>query len=442
MTKENPKTDPKLIAVLSAGKALLNSADPEGILRECFPLHVTYDLQTSSWQVTVLSKNGIIIRVKGRGNGQERKVTGLSFATEGKQWQDVPAEASETVCSAVGPLSGIPARLKQTLASPDLGTAPDAKAADKFEKAVRLAFDALFWDTEKPQATEYEKDFRRIEFKFKPDREGNTRSVQFQSKQKINGSIITVTADADIYGLGKKKVTLEKDLGQGRAIEAGCTVRRDGRDHPSLRVAYDLGRRLTAIYSDEREEALVNSPEERKTGMLKKYADERELVKDFPILESKKNGAGCLNREPEPEEMVDLMEGTRCFVIIRQEEPKAYLQLPAENDSTCIDLISKWLHAKYPSWNGVSVIELEKKLFVKISIASLNGNRKEIQSTILVKDKGGTKGSGFAPQTIYDPEKGTFTDPPEAKWNEKFVNIIKKKKETAVRTKRYERHPT
>lgn len=254
MTKLNGISDSRLLSILRGGEILRSCVDSEGLL--CDWKVASLEISpTLEWEA-VFSLERIHLTVSGR--FAEGGVLVATLCTD-----DYEARAAEkpfsSLLEAFGDLSGLPPHLKSMLSPVRLeipGFEHVASILD--DRFVQNEIDALFWGVDGGRPEDgCRKYFRRMRTRFAPDGKGK---VELSSSYSFGDSLIYVKADVDVFGLGARKVVLEKNLGMGRFARCECVRHVGGRYVPSLLVAFDLADAIPQLYCRERRSAVKVRP--------------------------------------------------------------------------------------------------------------------------------------------------------------------------------------
>lgn len=245
-------TDGRIGVITGAGESLKRALDPEGMLRGCLPLHLSADAGSGLWKLLLAGQNGTVLSLAGRSDADGTTIEDIRCKAPGEDWQKTAATASKTLRGAFQSLAGIPANLKRILRPPGETEAKNGNPPASLPELMKLTRDALLWGCEKPDRKDFEEDFKRFDYKFPTGKDGAPARTEFMARHIIGESCITVSADADVYGLGNKRVSVKTNLGMEHTARIDCTFTTKKGTVPSIRAAYDLARRIPVIYGTER----------------------------------------------------------------------------------------------------------------------------------------------------------------------------------------------
>ena len=263
MTDSTALTDRKLLFLLNGPSILMNSIDPDGLLSAARLTKLRFNTEDSVWTAVCEfpEKEMLILLGLLREDGIPM-VSLIKMPLPGKHFDALTLRPSETLLKSLGPLNEVPARLRRILRSPGRETAKTGGLS--LRDYTGLVSQAIFWGVEPVENEEALKGFSRYIIAFDYGREPigkrQADTVRMKLVNILDEGEITVEADADVYGLGGKKVTLIKNLGMLRKATVYCTVNKDGRDIPSLKAAFDLYGAIPALYSKERRKTIKKKP--------------------------------------------------------------------------------------------------------------------------------------------------------------------------------------
>lgn len=249
--------DRLLLFLLASGALLQKSIDPEGIAAEGQVSQLNLDSAAGTWALLSTFPDGVMVRLGGTYKPDGGALVGdVALPAEQDEWERVPVKAEKTLSRALGSLSGIPARLKHCLSSKSNKKTIRQKKVLSFADLEKLLRSAAFCDVEGAETPKDREPFTKWTVKYlhneNDDEYGNPREVKFAVYFKTDEGRIVVHAFADMYGLGGKKVTLERNLGMNRAAYTDCVVWKNGRKMPSLKAALDLDGSIPMLYVKER----------------------------------------------------------------------------------------------------------------------------------------------------------------------------------------------
>ena len=251
-------TDAKLLRLLSGGEDFRRLVDPEGITRDGVVqrlVHSNPGGQKVFWKLFMVFPAGDSVVVSGILEEEKASVTEVGMP-DGDGFLRMETVVSPTVVGALGNLSGIPARLKRCLAPAGPETAPGDDISRRVMDFLVLEEDGLFWGVEGGSVKAgYRVRFVEFSVKYKFNEAGERTDASFCAKSVFQDGRVKLCMNADVYGLGSKTVVLDRNVGLGGRFRAECTRTKDGREYPSLTVAFDLNDRVPVFYTEERHEA-------------------------------------------------------------------------------------------------------------------------------------------------------------------------------------------
>lgn len=244
-------SDTRLLSILRGGELLRYAVDPEGVLCDwkVSVLDVCMVDGLLNWTAVFVTDRSSLT-VSGYFEGKEAFVS--SVKTDGYE-SDKSVKAQNSVLQALGNLSGLPPKFKAVLSPVGLEILNFDKPAAFLDAAFfHNETEALFWGVDGGKGEDgYRKYFTSYRTRYSVDREGKGK-VELSSAYSFENSRIVVKTDVDVFGLGNKKVYLEKNLGLGRFVKCECTRQIDGRAVPSLAVAFDMSDAVPVLYCKER----------------------------------------------------------------------------------------------------------------------------------------------------------------------------------------------
>ncbi len=253
--KGNLKTDMRLLAIIDGGRRFAALVDPDGLLGGGRLRHLAVDGRSGTWACQLTFPNGEALLLRGTSGGGTYTIGEIRIPLGNGRYDNVPCEAAETLAEALGPLDGIPARLKGVL-SP---TALKRASTETLEPGayLRLLDDALLWNVEVGKRDPALEGFNLYKIDYRTNERGTPCGCAFRVVNQLPEGRITITADADVYGLGEKKVILEKNLGMLRSARVECLARNgNGNQVPSLKAAFDLYDAIPILYQKQRREKI------------------------------------------------------------------------------------------------------------------------------------------------------------------------------------------
>lgn len=241
------KTDTRLLALIDGGNILRSLIDPDGISLGGKVEAVVADTANQRWKMRLSFTGGKTLWIQGVRDGENLWIEKLRMPQEEKGTENIPCERAKTLLESLGNLDGVPARLRRVLVSPGRENgSTDEKAGTFLAGYVALIDEALTWDVEPRDEKRPMSRFnvRRINY--------NESKAEFSAICDLQEGRIILSADANVYGLGNKKVVLEKNLGMLRNAVVECCEKREGRSRPSVRAAFDLYDTIPVLYGMER----------------------------------------------------------------------------------------------------------------------------------------------------------------------------------------------
>ena len=244
------KTDKRLLALLDGARMFSSAIDPDEMTAEGVLQRVVIDRKGQRWTYRYAFDNGTVLVIEGRFQESEMLITGIRTPDAEGNKGEIPCLPSKRLIESLGPLNGLPARLKKVLSK----EAKTAASTGKLNHTgyVALLKSALMWEVEAKNENEPMAGFEIFRIVFHYNREDVVCGVDFSAACDMEEGRITVSANADLYGLGNKKVVLEKNLGMGRSISAICQRKKDDKTLPSLKAAFDLYDAIPLMYESQR----------------------------------------------------------------------------------------------------------------------------------------------------------------------------------------------
>lgn len=252
MPQPTIKTDKRLLCILDGARWFLSALDPEGLLADMTPTQLVLDFDSRQWKLKTVSEVGATLLLNGIIKDRRYLITALSWDNPGTM-PDKPAGPSKTVAEALGDLSRVPAHLKQFLSKNALKTTSAAITANTPPAFLQYAVEAVFFKIEDTVPASSKNLFKRWKLNYLLSDQNEPTTVEVTAVCRKNTSMISVSTDLDIYGVGNKKVILTKSLGDNRTAVVECYARQENRTIPSIKVAFDLERVIPTLYSPEKE---------------------------------------------------------------------------------------------------------------------------------------------------------------------------------------------
>lgn len=252
MEQDIIKTDQRLLTIMESGRKFLSAIDPQGLLADATPNQLILDFQLLCWKLRLAFESGTEIIVSGI---LKDNIPFISVITEhpAAKNNSFATNASETLATALGDLSRVPAWLKQLLSRNGLKKSLEQENQQAYP-FLGIAADATFYKTEDTQPESSQRLFKKWKFNYIFNDEGNTIETEIVAIHKSKNSAIAVSTHVDIYGLGNKNVTLTKLLGENRTAFIECSAKTNGKTIPSIKAAFDLDKRIPVIYFPEKKE--------------------------------------------------------------------------------------------------------------------------------------------------------------------------------------------
>ena len=247
------KTDSRLLNIIESGRRFLSAKDPEQILGPVTPTMLAFDIAVNKWKMNVVFPNGAKFVLEGETRKDKYVITKVHIMNALSQWETIPmADPSETLLKSLGDVSRVPGRLKRYLSREAVKTANTAIIEYNPEEFMKDARSALFFKVEDEKEFIKTNPFNYWQFTYILTEYGDIYKTEVQARTKKGSGIISISVDADIYGISNKKVTLIKKLGQDRSAYIDCRKKEKTRIVPSLTVACDLNDLIKEIYTPER----------------------------------------------------------------------------------------------------------------------------------------------------------------------------------------------
>ena len=206
------------------------------------------------WSALLEKNRAGSITIDGRiHEGWELSVESLLAGEAGKQPEQFILEPAKTLVLALGNLSAAPAPAIRFMAAPRPANSQGSGVEGKpfLGEYIKLALNALTWNVETPGGFLPER-FTQVTVKFEYNAQDAPARAVLRAMDILPEGIVCTDADATVFGLGARKVLLKKNLGMMRSASIECRATRDGKNIPSLKVAYDLYGTIPVLYEKER----------------------------------------------------------------------------------------------------------------------------------------------------------------------------------------------
>lgn len=244
------QTDHRLLSLLNSGLCFLSYIDPEGLLDRAIPSMLQIDLEKMSWRLQLIYESGFEAAISG--GIRDRMFFICAFEPINTKGSAIKLKPATSFMKALGDLSRVPGHMKPYLSREGLKTRKELiSASGSPVPFLKNAQDALFYkieDTEEGSA----KLFRKWRFVYVLSEQGNTIRVGLSVFCKKNKSVIGISTDVDIYGIGNKKVTLTKTLGESHCVTVDCIRKEKERNLPSVKLAFAIDAMLKNPWTTER----------------------------------------------------------------------------------------------------------------------------------------------------------------------------------------------
>lgn len=247
------KTDQRLLTLIGSGRHFLQRIDPQHLLEDASPVQLILDYLLMRWRLTLVFSNGKELSVSGTILENDYIIQSLADPKT-EPTQKTATVPAKTIIEALGDLSRIPAYLKEKLSKNGFKNPAAGQAQAEPLPFMKPACDAVFYKTEDTSPKSSKPCFRKWKFNYVLSEQGDATEVEIVAIHKTKTSAFAVSTYVDIYGLGNKRMTLTKLLGENRTAQIDCYAKEDGKTIPSLRVAFDLDKRIPAIYFPENKE--------------------------------------------------------------------------------------------------------------------------------------------------------------------------------------------
>ena len=250
----NLESDSRIVAILGSGEALRAVVDPDGILGDAVTsmFSCSVDDASDTWTLDVAFPSGDGLKLRGSSSPQGGMIVAAAAVTvAGRRSVRFPVKPAATVLQAFGSLSSLPGEVKRNLCTPVASS--EGAAAVRCRNLFALVRDALFYGIEGGGSeSPWLRSFTSVCCWYGGVGGGAASSVTLSCSATVDDGRIVISSDVDVFGLGRKVVTLRYDLGMGHRIAAECFVSIKGHDVASLKVAFDLASRLSGMYSKQR----------------------------------------------------------------------------------------------------------------------------------------------------------------------------------------------
>lgn len=239
-------TDPKLLALLRGASLFSSLIDPQGLLSGGRLTKLCLNLESSFWSARYRFPTDEFVIAGRFKESLVPTVDSVSLPGEKGEGKDVRLNPSETLMGALGRLNEIPVRLRRVLSPTARKRAFPGELT--LEDYTSLVGNALFWGIELHNRKEPMKGFSKYAVSYEGETDTDTQRVLLTMSCALNEGEVSVETDANVYGLGNKKVILRKNLGMNRMAAVRCTVTRNGKKIPSLKAAFDLYSAIPVLY--------------------------------------------------------------------------------------------------------------------------------------------------------------------------------------------------
>lgn len=267
-TMRQMNTDRRLGLLILGGDTLLRAVDPQGIASQArvsrLQLERTGKEKPVQWNIDAVFPNGDGFRAVGESSDEDTVICELLIPVDGSLTK-VSGKPGKTLQDVLGALDGVPARLKRNLSpTAPKGGIKEEPGGDTRKVIAKtyfdVALDALCYKTEGGDITENRMLFREVKAVFARRLAEAATSVELTAVSELKDGKIRLTAKADVYGLARKRCTLQKELGLGHRVDADCTAKKKGTAIPSIRVALDLYGAIPVLYGDQMIERIGKGP--------------------------------------------------------------------------------------------------------------------------------------------------------------------------------------
>lgn len=264
-TNRDIRTDPRLLLLLGAGSVFRGLLDPEGLLREGLLRNLAYDTAKEQWGAKLVFPSGEELYCEGRFVREGGVfIDALTLRETKVEAYKVPFTSARTLLAGLGTLDKVPSRLRRLLAPIGPERAINAEFENRIKTYRAILDDALLWDTEPKNAKAPLELFEMRRATFDYNESNNPVGTAFAAVCALPEGQITLSSEADVYGLSTKKVVLEKNLGMSRHARVECWARKDGHRYPSIKAAFDLYDAIPVLYEKQRKKKIgIGKPKAR-----------------------------------------------------------------------------------------------------------------------------------------------------------------------------------
>lgn len=256
-------SDQRLLFILQGGDIFMYLFDPENLCKNGVVRRVVHGFSSEdvavSWEASVIFKNGDCLIASGAWTVSDGlSIWELKMPLPDGMFETIPSLPGKTLLSALGELSGTPVRLKRCLSPTGPKMGDYAKVSSLWgNRLFEMEEDALFWDVEGGEKESgNRKLFKTIAVSYTRNETNGPMKASMVSSAPLKEGRILCSTELDIYGLGSRKVVLDRNVGLGHRAEIKCTARVNDRVVPSLKMALDLDSVLPILYFKERHKTL------------------------------------------------------------------------------------------------------------------------------------------------------------------------------------------
>ena len=261
------RTDDRLVNILEGGQMMLVAKDPQRLLQGATVTGLAIDYATNAWRLSLVFPNGATLSLQGTiGKGEFIIQKALLPPVGTKKEEYIMPNPSKTLVKALGDLSRVPVRLKQYLSREAKISGKTGLSESVSTKFLADAKDALFYKVEGAEEKTKKDLFKNLKINYILSEQGETVKSEIVARYRTENSVINITVETDIYGIGNKKVTLTKKLGAGRYAVIDCRRKDKEKDIPSLVVAFDLDKAIKELYPPQQrpERKQIEKPKYKK----------------------------------------------------------------------------------------------------------------------------------------------------------------------------------